>query len=85
MFEDEFTGPNDTPVTREFDVKGLTVIAKKTNPYGFFYFSVAKGKLPEWMTGAYTSFPEVEKAVERFIKEYTPPPEKVKRQEVNHG
>lgn len=62
-------GPNDITSVREVPLdNGNTLFLKRTNPYGFFVFSLGKGQLPEWMRGTYTSLIEAQKAMKQYLE-----------------
>jgi len=65
---DDFLGANDITSVREIPLDtGNTLYAKRTDPYGFIHFSLAKGNLPDWMKGNYTSWTEAQKAVQQYL------------------
>jgi hypothetical protein len=58
--------PQDSPKEFTYDVGNFKITVKRQDPYGFFYLTQDKGKLPDEYTGAYTSLYEVD----RVIREY---------------
>ena len=70
FINDAHTGPNDYPAVREIDLgNNNKLYVRKTDPYGFFKFSLEHGQLPNWIKGDYTSISETEKAIAKYIRE----------------
>ncbi len=53
----------------EFKFEGNILRAKRTDPFGFFKFSLDKGQLPKEYQGFYTDPFEVEKAATAYFQE----------------
>lgn len=68
MFNEiEDQGPNDISSVREIQLEtGNILFLKRTDPFGFFKFSLNRGALPEWMKGDYTSLSEAHKAIQQY-------------------
>jgi hypothetical protein len=67
---EDLTGPYDVTSTREIPLdNGNTLYLKRTDPFGFFVFSLAKGNIPKWMQGNYTSLSEAQKAVQQYLRD----------------
>lgn len=67
---DDFTGANDITSVREVALdNGNTLYVKRTDPFGFFVFSLARGQIPEWMRGQYTSLDEAQKAIKVYLEQ----------------
>lgn len=67
---DELVGPNDITSVREIPLdNGNILFLKRNDPYGFFTFSLARGQLPDWIKGQYTSLSEAKKAVQKYLNE----------------
>lgn len=49
-----------------WDVDGNTLVAKCTNPHGFWVLSLTKGALPEQFRGHYSSLAAVERAARDY-------------------
>lgn len=65
---DDFVGDNDITNVREIPLdNGNTLYLKRQDPYGFITASLAKGQVPEWMRGNYTSWKEAQKAVQQYL------------------
>ena len=65
---DQETGPHDTPKAKMFPMPdGSEITTKREDPYGFWYLKSNRGELPVKFQGAYTSLPEVERA----LRDYT--------------
>lgn len=58
-------GGFDTPKEHPFELDGITLIAQRQDPYGYFYFK-SESLVPEELSGAYTSLFEVERAANTF-------------------
>jgi len=64
---EDTVGPNDITSVRELKLEtGNTLYVKRTDPYGFFRFSLERGAVPDWMKGNYTSLQEVQKAIQQY-------------------
>lgn len=54
--------------TKTFELDtGNTIYAERRNPYGHIHLHFDKGPLPEKLQGAYTSYDEAEKAINRYL------------------
>lgn len=70
MYPMESEGPNDFPIKREIDLdNGNKLFIRRTEPFGFFQFSLAKGNLPDWIKGNYTTMTQAEKAMDKYLRE----------------
>lgn len=67
---DELVGPNDITSVREIALdNGNILYLRRTDPYGFFVFSLARGQLPDWIKGSYTSLSDAKKAAQQYLTE----------------
>lgn len=67
---DDIVGDNDITNVREIPLdNGNTLFLKRKDPYGFISVNLAKGQVPEWMRGDYTSWKEASKAVQKYLEE----------------
>lgn len=63
-------GDKDLSKTRIFDLEnGNKLIAKQTDPYGFWRLSLEKGTLPQWLDQSFNEWGQVLKAVDRYGRE----------------
>ncbi len=63
-------GDKDLSKTRVFDLEnGNKLIAKQTDPYGFWRLSLEKGTLPQWLDQSFNEWGQVLKAVDRYGRE----------------
>lgn len=54
---------------RTYPYKDNILRARRTDPYGFIYFSLERGPTPEPLAGkAWTTFDEADKAVKAFFE-----------------
>jgi hypothetical protein len=53
----------NTPNIREYPVPGDTMVFTRTDPYGWWFCSLKKAKLPEEYRGPFTTIDNVQKAV----------------------
>lgn len=67
-YTDDFTS-DTTSRERVYPYKDNKIRARRTDPYGFIYFSLERGTLPEMLGNrAFTTFDEAEKAVKCFLE-----------------
>lgn len=60
-------GDKDMSRTRVFDLEnGNRLIAKQTDPYGFWRLNLDKGQLPAWLDQDFNEWGQVVKAVEKY-------------------
>lgn len=63
-------GDKDMSKTRVFELEnGNKLIAKQTDPYGFWRLSLEKGQVPQWLDQSFNEWGQVLKAVERYGRE----------------
>jgi len=63
-------GDKDLSKTRVFDLEnGNKLIAKQTDPYGFWRLHLEKGELPKWLDQDFNEWGQVLKAVDRYGRE----------------
>lgn len=68
MIADELVGPNDITSVREVPLdSGNILYIRRTDPYGFINFTLQRGRVPDWMSGNYTSWTEAQKAVQQYL------------------
>lgn len=60
-------GDKDMSRTRVFDLEnGNKLIAKQTDPYGFWRLNLDKGMLPQWLDQDFNEWSQVVRAVEKY-------------------
>lgn len=60
-------GDKDLGRTRYFELEnGNKLIAKQTDPYGFWRLNLDKGQLPQWLDQDFNEWSQVLKAVEIY-------------------
>lgn len=60
-------GDKDLARTRFFDLEnGNKLIAKQTDPYGFWRLNLDKGQLPAWLDQDFNEWSQVLRAVEKY-------------------
>lgn len=57
----------DLASVRIFQLDNNKVIVEKDHQYGFWSIKFEKGRMPDKLTGMYTSFSEAEKAVKSWL------------------
>jgi hypothetical protein len=63
-------GDKDLAKTRTFDLdNGNKLLAKQTDPYGFWRIHIAHGSLPQWLDQDFNEWSQVLKAVDRYMFE----------------
>lgn len=63
----DHVGDKDMSRTRVFDLEnGNKLIAKQTDPYGFWRLNLDKGQLPPWLDQDFNEWGQVLKAVEKY-------------------
>lgn len=62
-------GDKDKDRTRVFTLEnGTKLLAKQTDPYGFWRLHLERGQLPQWLDQDFNEWGQVIKHVERYIK-----------------
>lgn len=54
---------------RTYEIAHNKVYLERQDPYGFWYFRLDKGQIPEWMRGAYTTVIDAERALTKYLEE----------------
>lgn len=63
----DHVGDKDLGRIRYFDLEnGNKLIAKQTDPYGFWRLNLDKGQLPQWLDQDFNEWSQVLKAVEIY-------------------
>ena len=62
-----FTGALDLSDERMFDLGNNKLTAFRTDPYGYWELKLARGRLPEELSGKFTSFELVKNAVHLYM------------------
>lgn len=68
IYDDEMVSNN---MGKERTIKTETCIIKVTckDPYGFWFISLDKGQIPEWLRGAYSTFDKAFADINKYIDE----------------
>ena len=66
----DHVGDKDLSKVRVFDLEnGNKLLAKQTDPYGFWRLSLEKGQVPAWLDQDFNEWGQVIKAVDRYAFE----------------
>lgn len=66
MTDQEFDNEIEDPRSRTFDHKKNSFTIKASDPYGFWTIGKVGGKLPENLSGQYTTYEEAKDAIVNF-------------------
>jgi hypothetical protein len=64
---DDFETDKDAPNVRVVAVGKNKIIARRTDPFGFWSLAFERGALPEWLQGSYTSYDQAFLDIQKYI------------------